>query len=270
VSDVDDIRRTLALYSRYNDEKDSTAWSELWTENGSVTDRSGTYVGRPAIKRFVDGINEANPDRDTIHWCANSVISVAGDTGLAHTDIVFAARPTSPDAQWTVSGINHYTDRLVRSGPKWLFESRRIDPRPNVRIPLSELQLSPPMNDEEAIRRTLAFYAQTVDSKDATGWSEQFATNGTFHSSRRGDQTGRPAIKEYMERQFANEPAGRNTAHLGANAVIEIDGDTAHVTGDWLTFEKIGDAPWTVLSMRRAHDRLVREDGAWRFAWKES
>lgn len=217
----------------------------------------------------MDGINEANPDRDTIHWCANSLIAEDGDTALAHTDIVFAARPTTPGAQWTVNGINHYTDRLVRSGSKWLFEERRIDPRPNVRVPLSDLPLGPPLNDEEAVRRTLALYAQMVDSKDASGWSEQFATNGAFHS-RRGDQVGRPAIKQYIEQQFANEPGGRNTAHLGTNAVIEIDGDTAQVTGDWLTFEKIGDAPWTVLSVRRAHDRLVREDGAWRFAWKEA
>ena len=35
VSDVEEIRRTLALYSRFNDEKDSLAWSQLWTEDGS-------------------------------------------------------------------------------------------------------------------------------------------------------------------------------------------------------------------------------------------
>jgi 3-phenylpropionate/cinnamic acid dioxygenase small subunit len=269
VTDVDDIRRTLALYSRFNDEKDSTAWSQLWTENGSVTDRSGTYVGRPAIKRFVDGINEHNPDRDTLHWCANSVIALDGDSALAHTDIVFVSRPTNPAGPWAVGNINHYTDRLARHGAAWLFDERRIDRRPAVRTPLSDLSADMPMDEHEEIRRTLALSAQLVDSKDATGWSEQFARNGIFHT-RSGDQTGRPAIKRFIEQQFANEPADRNTAHLGTNSVITVEGDTAQVTTDYLVFEKLGEDPWTVLRVSRAHDRLIRENGAWRFAWKEA
>jgi 3-phenylpropionate/cinnamic acid dioxygenase small subunit len=269
VSDVDQIRRTLALYSRYNDEKDSTAWSRLWTEDGSVMDRSGRYVGRPAIKAFVDGINAANPDRDTLHFCANSAIAVDGDAAEAHTDIVFVSRPTNPTGAWSVGGINHYTDRLVRQGSEWLFQDRRIDRRPTVRTPLRELGVGPPMDGHEEIRRTLALYAQMVDSKDATGWSEQFATNGTFHT-RTGDHTGRTAIKEFIERQFAAEPAVRNTAHLGTNSVIVVDNDAAQVATDYLVFEKIGEQPWTVLRVSRSQDRLVRDKGAWRFTWKEA
>jgi 3-phenylpropionate/cinnamic acid dioxygenase small subunit len=268
VSDVDEIRRTLALYSRHNDEKDSTTWSELWTEDGSVTDRSGTYVGRADIKRFVDGINEANPDRDTLHFCANSVIALDGDTAQAHTDIVFVSRATNPAGPWTAGNINHYTDRLARQGSKWLFQQRRIDRRPTVRTPLAGLSLGTPPDDHEAIRRTLALYAQMVDSKDATGWSEQFATNGTLHTSD-GDHSGRPAIQRFIEQQFASEPPDRNTAHLIANSVIEVTSDSAQVTSDCLVFEKIGDEPWSVLRVSRAHDRLVREDGAWRLAWKD-
>jgi hypothetical protein len=275
VSDVDEIRRTLALYARFNDEKDSTAWSQLWTEDGAVTDRSGTYVGRPAIKQFVDGINEANPHRDTLHFCANSVIALDGDTAQAHSDIVFVSRPTSPNdpatptGPWAVGNINHYTDRLARSGTQWLFVDRRIDRRPAVRTPLAELPVGSPVDDQEAIRHTLALYAQLVDSKDATGWSLQFAPTGTFHTQH-GDHTGRAAIERFMAQQFATEPAERNTAHLGVNAVIAIDGDTAQLTSDALVFEKIGEAPWTVLRVSRAEDRLIRVDGAWRFVWKEA
>ncbi len=269
VSDVDEIRRTLALYSRYNDEKDSTAWSELWTESGSVMDRSGKYVGRPAIKAFVDGINVDNPDRDTLHFCANSVIALNGDAAEAHTDIVFVSRPSNPPGEWSVGSINHYTDQLVRDGTQWLFEDRRIDRRPTVRTPLAEMRVGTPLGDHEEIRRALALYAQMVDSKDATGWSEQFAANGTFHT-RKGDYTGRAAIKQFIEQQFANESADRNTAHLGTNSVISVDGDTAQVATDCLVFEKLGEHPWTVLQVSRASDRLIREDGVWRFTWKEA
>ena len=268
VSDVDEIRRTLALYSRFNDEKDSAAWSELWTENGAVTDRSGTYVGRAAIKRFVDGINEKNPDRDTLHFCANPLITLDGDTARAYTDIVFVSRPTNPLGPWVLGNVNHYTDRLVRSGSRWLFEDRRIDRRPLIHPSLADLHLSPPADQEEAIRRALALYAQLLDNKDSTGWSEQFALHGTFHTTN-GDHTGRQAIKQPMERQIANAPSDHHTAHFGANAVITLDGDSAQVTGDWLTLESVGEQPWSVLRVSRTSDRLVREDGAWRFTWKE-
>jgi 3-phenylpropionate/cinnamic acid dioxygenase small subunit len=268
-SDVDQIRRTLALYSRYNDYKDSTPWSELWTEAGWVISWTGEYAGRPAIKRFVDRINERAPDRETLHFCANSVIALDGDVADAHTDIVFFSRPTNPAGPWAVGGINHYTDRLARQGTDWLFYERRIDRRPWIRSPLSDLRVGTRMSEHEEIRRTLALYAQLVDNKDPTGWSEQFAANGTFHT-RSGDHAGRPAIKAFIEHQFDHEPAGRNTAHLGTNSVINVAGETADVLTDWLVFESIGEGPWTILRVSRSNDRLIREDGAWRFAWKVS
>jgi uncharacterized protein (TIGR02246 family) len=268
VSDVDDIRRTLALYSRHNDEKDSTAWSELWTESGAVSDRSGTYVGRADIKRFVDGINAANPDRDTLHFCANAVVALNGDTAQAHTDIVFVSRPTNPTGAWAVGNINHYTDRLARAGAHWQFEDRRIDRRPTVHTSLADLRLSAATDDHEAIRRALALYAQMLDSKDPAGLSEQFAPNGTWHTS--GQQVdGRPSIKRHVEQQFAAEAPGRNTAHLIGNSVIEVSGDSAQVSSDCVVFEQLGDEPWTVRRASRMRDRLVREDGAWRFISKE-
>jgi hypothetical protein len=268
VSDVDGIRRTLALYSRFNDEKDSTAWSELWSEDGAVTDRSGTYVGRGDIKRFVDRINAANPDRDTLHFCANAVIALDGDAAQAHTDIVFVSRPTNPTGSWAIGNINHYEDRLAHRGANWLFEDRRIDRRPTVRTPLADLHLGPATDDHEAIRRTLALYAQLLDSKDAAGGSEQFATDGTLHASD-GDDTGRSAIKRHLEQEFAREAPGRNTAHLIGNSVIDVAGDSAHVASDCVVFEQIGDEAWAVLSAKRVHDWLVLEDGAWRFTSKE-
>ncbi len=268
MSDVDGIRRTLALYSRHNDEKDSTAWSELWTERGAVTDRSGTYVGRADIKRFVDGINAANPDRDTLHFCANSVVGLDGDAAQSHTDIVFVSRPTNPTGSWAVENVNHYTDRLARRGANWLFEDRRIDRRPTVRTPLAELRLSPAADDHEAIRRALALYAQMLDSRDEAGCSEQFAADGTWHTSG-GDVAGRPAIEREIAQRFAGAASARNTAHLIANSVIEVSGDSAHATSDCVVFEQVGEEPWAVRSVSRVRDRLVREAGTWRFTWKE-
>jgi hypothetical protein len=268
MSDVDEIRRTLALYSRFNDEKDSTAWSQLWTESGSVSDRSGTYTGRPEIKHFVDGINQANPDRDTLHFCANSAIALDGDVAWAHTDIVFVSRPTNPLGSWAVGNINHYTDRLVRVGSSWLFQDRRIDRRPTVRTPLAELPLGAQLDDHEAIRRTVALYAQMRDSKDPAGCSRQFATSGTLHSTD-GDYSGPAEIERYIAQQLAQQGPAHDTAHLGVNSIVDVDGDSAQVFTDYLVYGKTGEMPWSIERMFRAHDRLSREDGAWRFTWKE-
>jgi uncharacterized protein (TIGR02246 family) len=164
--------------------------------------------------------------------------------------------------------VNHYTDRLVRHGSRWLFEDRRIDRRPLVHPSLAELELSPPADDQEAIRRTLALYAQLLDNKDTTGWCEQFTPDGTFHTDN-GNHTGRQAIKQFMERQVADKPADYHTAHFGANAVVTLDRESAQASADWLTLESIGEQPWSVLRVSRTTDRLVRNDGEWRFTWKE-
>jgi hypothetical protein len=46
VSHVDVFRRTLVWYSRLNDEKGSTLWSQPRIENGPVTAEVVTCVGR--------------------------------------------------------------------------------------------------------------------------------------------------------------------------------------------------------------------------------
>ncbi len=101
-------------------------------------------AGGRRSERFVDGINENNPDRDTLHFCANPVIGIDEDTTQAHTDVAFVSRPTNSLGYWTVGNINHYTDQPVRSRSTWLLQDRRIDRRPTIRTRLADMGLGNP------------------------------------------------------------------------------------------------------------------------------
>ncbi len=248
VSDVDEIRRrTLALYSRSNDEKDSTAWPQLWTENGAVTDRSGTYVrrGRSSVRGW--------DQRKQPRLRHAPLLRQPGDRDQRGTQP--SPTPTSwssrgrpircANGPWATSIITIQValpfavsaakvDQLVRGGSTWLFLDRRIDPRPTIRT-----------------RQAGASNSRQRSLLRARQRACRSANDQAVHGAAIGTRTCRS--------QYA-------TCWL--NTIIAVDGDSA----DQLrlpVLEKLNDEPWFVLHVGCAHDRLVREDRAWRFASKE-
>jgi hypothetical protein len=127
VSDEDEIRHTLASYAQHNDDRNAVAWSELFAEDGRFVPGGAEYVGRPAIRGFIDTHYANTPDRQTKHLCGLPVISIDGDSATAASDVLYYDRHGA--SSWRIAGINHYADRLVRSGDRWLFLERRNLPR---------------------------------------------------------------------------------------------------------------------------------------------
>jgi uncharacterized protein (TIGR02246 family) len=121
------------------------------------------------------------------------------------------------------------------------------------------------MSAEDPIRRTLAQYAHRHDSRDAEGYAALFATHGRFVGAN-AEHTGRAAIKAFISELYKSQPANRRTKHLCGNSVIDIQGDTADAITDFVAYERLGDEPWQVHTIGQYHDRLVLEEGAWRFA----
>jgi uncharacterized protein (TIGR02246 family) len=119
--------------------------------------------------------------------------------------------------------------------------------------------------EEDSIRRTLAMYSHRHDSRDADGYAALFAVDGRFVGGN-AEHRGRPAIKEWIAGNYQSQPANRRTKHLCGNTVIDRDGDTAAAITDFVAYERLGDAPWQVHTIGQYQDRLVVEDGAWRFA----
>jgi hypothetical protein len=57
MTDEDHILDLLARYARYTDERDSSAWAELFAEHATTAPRSGArYQGRAAIQTSFDGL----------------------------------------------------------------------------------------------------------------------------------------------------------------------------------------------------------------------
>jgi uncharacterized protein (TIGR02246 family) len=118
------------------------------------------------------------------------------------------------------------------------------------------------VNDHEAIRRALAEYCARFDDGDLEGWADLFRGDGVLCV---GDRriTGRTALLG-MAAEAAPGVLGR-TKHLTLNSRIDVEGDTATASSDFVVLGTGPSGP-RVEGAGRYDDRLTREDGRWRFA----
>lgn len=114
--------------------------------------------------------------------------------------------------------------------------------------------------DEEAIRRTLGEYSQHCDDGRFDEWADLFTADARFVLA--GTVTeGRDAIKEYM---MTVQAAGRRGMHVTTNSLVDVDGDAATATTDYLFVRPTTDG-LAIIAAGRYHDRLVRHESRWRF-----
>jgi uncharacterized protein (TIGR02246 family) len=127
------------------------------------------------------------------------------------------------------------------------------------------------LEDRAEIDRLLDDYVRCVDAHDWHAYSRLFARDGVWTGAV-GYAQGPDAIEAMLaERIGARVPApGPTDFHLVANQNVALDGDRASAESTWtLIVRGEGDTPdLTLLGAYR--DRLVREDGRWRFARRES
>jgi hypothetical protein len=119
------------------------------------------------------------------------------------------------------------------------------------------------VSDYAEIRNVIGRYFQYGDDNDWQAWStlltEDFVLDVNEHVVR-----GREAnLKSHIELHGAQVPHGR---HLAANFVIDIDGDTASASFDWIWVASIGvpsSMHLSVLEMGRSVDKFRNIDGTW-------
>lgn len=117
---------------------------------------------------------------------------------------------------------------------------------------------------EAGIRRTLARYCQTCDD----GRFEEFAacfTDDAVMTALGNEVKGRAAIQAWMAKAMPPERRGR---HVTVNSVIDVSGDTATATSDFV-FLAIAEGKFRVTSAGRYRDELRRVDGDWQFARRD-
>jgi hypothetical protein len=114
------IRRTLAEFGRYLDERRFVEMSDLFCEDGSF----GATAGRAQIlAEFLGGPLAKEPDLFRKHATVNSTIAVDGTSAAVASDLLlFERRGQGP---WGMRfGI--YEDVFREVGDRWLIEHRQL------------------------------------------------------------------------------------------------------------------------------------------------
>ena len=121
------------------------------------------------------------------------------------------------------------------------------------------------MTDEQQIRRLLARWAHTFDDHDAAAWTALFVENGRFAvDAPARNHVGRAEIRKYIDTHIATSPADRRMKHMCANPLIRFTAnDAADVDVDFVVYAARGSDPWTITSVGRYVNKLVRENGKW-------
>jgi len=121
------------------------------------------------------------------------------------------------------------------------------------------------LEDKEAIRDLLLQYGRSLDARDTQAYSELFAADGEW-SGGVGQSRTPAGIKKMLDDLFSSSTGGLSKAHhVMANMVIDVDGETATAHSRWMWMT--GDADGAPIVVRSGHydDRLVRENGRWKF-----
>jgi uncharacterized protein (TIGR02246 family) len=120
VTDYEEVRQMLALWSEADADKDPAAFAALFTEDGKYISRRGDSVGRAAIRKNLEDRIAVNPaDRETMHLFCEPVIAIDGDTAQVRAPYVGYGR--IGDKPWEVMSIGRFHTWLVRQDGKWLF-----------------------------------------------------------------------------------------------------------------------------------------------------
>ena len=121
------------------------------------------------------------------------------------------------------------------------------------------------VDDERAIQRLLARYCHLVDDGAFDELTQLWADDAEL--ALRGETaTGPVAIVAVIAGLQTPERRG---LHVGANAIIDVEGDTARSASDFVFMRREGGPDPIVKFIGRYLDRFVRTPDGWRFRRRE-
>jgi ketosteroid isomerase-like protein len=121
------------------------------------------------------------------------------------------------------------------------------------------------MDDECAIRRLMAHYCHLVDDGAFDELLQLWADDAQLVL--RGETaTGPAAIAAVISGLQTPERRG---IHVGANAIIDVEGDTARALSDFVFMRREGTPDPIVKFVGRYADQFVRTREGWRFRRRE-
>jgi hypothetical protein len=122
------------------------------------------------------------------------------------------------------------------------------------------------LEDRQAIHELLINYGRTLDARDFAGFERLFARDAEYGGGR-GMSKGPAAIRASLEAALKVNAApvpGRDW-HFLFNETIDLHGDEATAVSMGAFFVRGADNKLESNSIAVYTDRLVREDGAWKF-----
>ena len=122
------------------------------------------------------------------------------------------------------------------------------------------------LEDTQEIRDLLTSYGRLLDAHDLAGYSRLFAKNGEWVGGF-GSAKGPAAIQALMEKNLGPIAKGipGSTYHLLTNFMIDVNGDTATAWSRWSFTVTGADKKPSILYGGHYDDKLIREDGRWKF-----
>jgi len=126
--------------------------------------------------------------------------------------------------------------------------------------------------DRAAIHDLLVEYGKTIDARDFDGFAGLFSKDGVYVAGGGAGATDGKQAGAMMKRIFAQNSLGFRDPnfHVFFNEQGELTGpDSATATSKSLFMVPGADGSPKPALMAEYHDRLVRENGRWKFARRE-
>lgn len=132
--DAGAISDVLISFARYLDERNWTAYADLYTEDCTLTTPRATHRGRNGLAEFVE--RDLGGYTATHHVTANHSIDIDRDTATVRSSLhATHVRNNDPEDFWTVGGWydtvlhrtpgGHWKIHSVTINPVWRLDTRR-------------------------------------------------------------------------------------------------------------------------------------------------
>jgi 3-phenylpropionate/cinnamic acid dioxygenase small subunit len=125
------------------------------------------------------------------------------------------------------------------------------------------MQTSNTLEDKQAIYQLLARYCFLLDGYRLREFAALFTSDGEW-ISRNGTATGPKAIEELLRGLVPQPAAGRRRKHFTANAIIELFGDRAKITSNFLVARDSEAGP-AIAVAGTYDDTVVKTAEGWKF-----
>ena len=123
LEDRESIRNLIMEYGRTLDDRQWSAFANLFAENGGEwVGGMGAAKGRAAIQKMMETSIGTGSRGSNYHLFTNETIDVRGDAATALTKWTFVTATADKRPQLLLSG--HYVDTLVRERGAWKFQRR--------------------------------------------------------------------------------------------------------------------------------------------------